>query len=272
VDVYFVGRRHQAEGTAIRFQGPTYDAVYAALPDLLAALRSAQTINWKKTIEAIPKVERSEAITALVKAQGKGLQKQWQLAKRLALEVDKFKTAQIKWLGEERTRGVRIEVFEDEEAKKQLSAAVIPPQKPTVFVLGQGNQLAIVDGSHEGDLVSIGGSVTGSAIGRGASVTAEQITANINQNAEHSADLVAVVKQALEVIAGLKLAEPDQLEAMQIVEKITKEVAKPQAEADAARPARVKRWLDALAAICKPAAEVLSASKAVFATLSCEPR
>ena len=120
-----------------------------------------------------------------------------------------------------------------------------------------------------GDNINISGNVQASAVGRGASVTAEQIIANIKQVAEQSADadLVAAVVKALEAITAAKLAERDAKDAAKTVDDIRVEAQKPKAEADKERPGRLKRWLDSLTAICKPAADAIKAAKAVIAAL-----
>ncbi|MBP3954170.1 hypothetical protein J8F10_02515 [Gemmata sp. G18] len=111
------------------------------------------------------------------------------------------------------------------------------------------------------------GNLTGVAIGDNARVIAGQIIANVRQSAEQSvnADLVEAVKKALDAIAGAKIPESDQVEAAQTVEKIQKEAEK--TEADATRPGRLTRWLASLASICKPAADAITAAKAVTIAL-----
>jgi hypothetical protein len=266
-EVYLVGHRHEAGGSVLRFQGPTYDAIYEALPDLLAAFRTTEAIDWKKTLEAIPKDERDEAVATLVTAESRLKTGRWRIANRLADAFEGFADARVVKLVEGRKKGIAITVFNDEVLLEKLARAVLPSDSASAALVIQGPSTHYHGDPHMGDTFNIKGNVTGAALGRGASVTAEQIIANISQSVEHSADtdLIAAVKAALAAITAAKLPEPDQVEAAQTVEKIQKEAEK--TEADAARPGRVKRWLDSLTAICKPAADTISAAKAVVVAL-----
>ncbi|AWM40539.1 hypothetical protein GobsT_09470 [Gemmata obscuriglobus] len=118
-----------------------------------------------------------------------------------------------------------------------------------------------------GDTFTVSGTVVGSAIGRGASVTAEQIIAHVTQAAQTSpGDLTAAVTKALAELKQATLAEPDRADAAGTVGKIQDEVKK--TDPDPARPGRVTRWLDSLAAVCKPAADALRAAGAVVAAVT----
>jgi hypothetical protein len=269
-DVYLVGHRQDAGGSVLRFQGPTYEAIYEALPDLLAAFHTTQAIEWTKTIESLTKDERGAAVAALVKAESRLKTGRWRLAARLADAFEGFADARVVKLVDGRKKGIAITVSTDEGMLERLTRAARPTGPTSAALVFQGPSTHYHGAAQMGDTFNIKGNVTGSALGRDASVTAEQIIANIHQSTERSADanLIAAVKAALEAITAAKLPERDTKDAARTVDDIREEVEKPQSEADAGRPNRVKRWLDSLTAICKSAADAIRAAKAIAITLS----
>ena len=115
-----------------------------------------------------------------------------------------------------------------------------------------------------GDTFNIGGNVSGSAIGRGASVTAEQIITTIRQQLPPSAtsgdELKEIVKAALAQLASEKLDPDDHKEAQETVEKIEKEMAKPDPSKE-----RVGRWVGAVEQISAVTGKVLRAAGSIAA-------
>src|SRR5262249_55414687 len=154
-----------------------------------------------------------------------------------------------------------ITVVTDNTMLEKLSRALSPaPTGAAIVVQGEAH---FYGGQHMGDRNYSATNSPGAAVGGGASGTAPQISTTIRQTASRSADaaLTAAVTKALDAITSARLADPDKAEAAQTVEKIQKETEK--AEADKERPSRLRRWLDSLAAVCKPAADAISAAKAV---------
>ncbi|MBP3956243.1 hypothetical protein J8F10_13215 [Gemmata sp. G18] len=118
--------------------------------------------------------------------------------------------------------------------------------------------------SNMGDKINITGNVSGSAIGRGASVTAEQIITTIRQQLPPSAtsgeELKEIVKAALAQLASEKLDPDDHKEAQETVEKIEKEMAKPDPSKE-----RVGRWVGAVEQISAVTGGVLRAAGSIAA-------
>ena len=64
-DVSLVGiPRREGAGTVLRFQAPTYAAIYGVLPIVLAPFRMSRAVDWPKTYEALPDPERGAAAPA----------------------------------------------------------------------------------------------------------------------------------------------------------------------------------------------------------------
>src|SRR5262249_24467781 len=115
--VFLVGHRHEAGGSVLRFQAPTYADIYAVLTDLLAPFLQAQAIDWERTLKGIPTEQRSEAITALVKAEGRAVRRRsrWLLAERLYEVFEGYRSAKVYRVGEGKHQLIRFDVFTDEK-------------------------------------------------------------------------------------------------------------------------------------------------------------
>lgn len=262
--IHLVGERYEAGGTVLRFQGQNYDAVYAALPDLLAPFRTIQSIDWKKLLEAIPKKDRPEAITALVNAESRLKAGRWRIASRLAEAFEGFADARVVKLAEGSKKGVIITVFTDVEMVERLSRVALPLGSTTAALVFQGPSTHYHGDPQMGDTFNITGNVTGAALGRNASVTADQIITNIRQHLPPSAssadELKVLLTAALKQLADEKLEEEDRKEAEETIGQIEKEMEKPEPNRS-----RVSRWLDVVESVSAVAGKVIRGAKTIAA-------
>lgn len=251
----------------LRFQGPTYEAVYAALPDLLAPFRTAAAIDWKATLDSIPKDDQPDALVKLVETALQDPRRRWPFAWKLAQVFDVFTHTEIRQT-KEGGKGIVIKVATN---KAKLRSLDPPPASPvTINTRGQ-SKIAFMnqgEGIDMGDEFKVkAGQVVGSAFGRGASVTAHDISLNVLNKAEASADQdwASVVKAALDALSAAKLPEADHAEAADTVGKIQAEAEK--TDLDPARPGRIRRWLNSLSSLCKPTADLVAGAKLVITAL-----
>ena len=252
-DVYLVGQRTTAGGEFIlRFQGPTYEAIYDALPILLKPFPQAEAIDWQKTLEAIPAEQRTDALTALAKRTAE-LSKdgRWTVAENLAEMFESYRNARVYRIKEGRSRGLRIDIYTNPDVAARLTRSA--PTKELASSLTIYNDQR---GTHVGDNINVGRDAIGSNLGRG-SLTAEQIVTNVRNSVADSQlgdDLKAVFAQALQALEAFAASDKVKAKAAQTVEEIKAEAEQPEPD-----KGLIRGLLDSLAAFAKPVAEILEA-------------
>jgi uncharacterized protein YjbI with pentapeptide repeats len=123
-DVYLVGiPRHKGAGagTVLRFQAPTYAAIYDILPVLLAPFRMSRAVDWPKTYESLPDPERGAALTGLAPIEAEDLEARWPFAARMAEVFGNYRGARIAHLRDGRHPGVPLEVATHRATERKLA-------------------------------------------------------------------------------------------------------------------------------------------------------
>jgi hypothetical protein len=266
-DVYLIGHRREYEGSVLRFQGPTYEAVYAALPDLLAPFRTTAAIDWKATLDSIPKDAQPGALVSLAEAALQDRRQRWPIAKKLAQVFDAFAHAEVRELKEGRSQGMVIKVATSRAMLQRLDPP--PPAPGSMTLIFNEGEVDMSEGKTEVTTkVKVGGAVAGIVSGTGNTLSTGggNITAESHQTT--SPDLTAladVVKQALQLLDKMPLTKADREKAEKHIEDIQAEAKK--APPDPAGAGKIRGWLDSLAKLCKPAADLIAGAKVVIAAL-----
>ena len=175
-DVHLVGRRDEADGTVLRFQAPTYEQIYQALPVLLAPFRMSRAVDWGETLQRLPKEHRGHILAELARIEAAEPHGFWHFADRLAEGFGEFPKAKVQQIRDGRNWAVRINVATDEAMAMRLidqpTTASLPLQQSNVFHLPGGTvRLSLEDRSVEqkikagGDVVAAAGKGTVAAGG-----------------------------------------------------------------------------------------------------------
>jgi uncharacterized protein YjbI with pentapeptide repeats len=189
--VFLVGHRHHDSGSVLRFQSSNYDEIYQTLPDLMAPFPLAQAIDWRKSLDAIPLEQRTEALMVLTQTAILPTEKRWEFAERMAAFFkESFGKARIYRIDDGRRQGLRVDIFTSEAVAREL--AEVRKQKHrdsppimNVAIQHSGSGSLQLEGPRMGDemIVMIKGDAIGAAIGAGAKVDANDI--NVFKDAVH---------------------------------------------------------------------------------------
>ncbi|MHC4620113.1 MAG: pentapeptide repeat-containing protein [Planctomycetota bacterium] len=255
-----VGHRAEIEGSVLRFQGPNYDYIYSILGDLVEPFRMARAVAWKQTVNKIPSEQRGEAIMALAKLEARSGAGKWRFAEQMAAFFRTYATAKVYQISEGRRKGVRIDVYTDQELADRLSRIALPANidDKESLLIRTGEQPTI----QRADTVQItnikaGGNLVG-AFGRGASFTARDITV-YKQTIENSQVLDSGLKEKLiearEAVEKLKLPQAEKEDVADQLGNLTTEMqkGKPKARLVARFWNRIKEIAPTVAAILQTA-------------------
>ncbi|MCA9201843.1 MAG: pentapeptide repeat-containing protein [Planctomycetales bacterium] len=247
--VAFVGCRFEADGTVLRFQSRDRDAIYRAVPDLLAPFRRNPMANWREAASKLAPRQRSEALAALARAEATESAGGWEFARRMAAAFEGFYKARVIAVQVDGGEAVRLDLYPNDQAAAMLTAATqvdIPFQAGPVSIVA-GDHADIVYGGNQmnrsyektDQSTHVAGSVTNSAVGAGASFVARDVAAyrdHIQATDQISADLKQMLLDVRLAIESLDVSAAVKDDVRQDYEKLTDELGK-----DNPEPTRLER-------------------------------
>jgi hypothetical protein len=255
-NVYLVGHRQEGPGSVLRFQASTYPEIYEVLPDLLAPCLQSQAIDWQRTLDSIPEDKRGDAVTALVKAEGRRKETRWLLAERLYEVFSTFRGAKVYRIGDGNNHLFRIDVCTDEKAYERLRKQLAPPSNEMPRLQFTGNPTVLLPGATMSQQHFSGGSFTGCQFGDHNSQTnyfsiVDQLTAVPDDDKQK-------LKQAREAIEQGPFSEGDKRDLVENLVKLTEELNKPKQEAGL-----VRRFCDRIKQVAPTVASILGAAASI---------
>lgn len=136
MDVHFNGQRHEGPHTVLGFQADSYEAIYTALPNLLAPFPRVRAVDWGQTLAALPQDGMSEDMVNFVRKGSVPRALTWPLAERLAQFFVDFRNALVTVI-HHAGHGLhgRIDVVHRPEDADQIVASIPPERRSDEFLI-----------------------------------------------------------------------------------------------------------------------------------------
>lgn len=267
--VFFVGHRSEDQGTILRFQASSYEEIYRALHDLLAPFRMVHALDWLQSIEHVPAAKRTDAIVALANKETKRAPGRWRFAERMAEVFRGFRNARVYLLSEGLNRGVRIDMFTNQQMADKLSRAALTEPwdgyRPLTITQGPESNLFIGRSLDMSNRSEVHGDAIGSSVGSG-TLNVHDITVYrnaINNSATLENDTKEKLIEARTAIEELEISEEERQEVVDELSKITAELQKPHRD-----PERVQRFWERIKENAPTVASILSAAASMAKLVS----
>lgn len=262
-EIFLTGHRFESEGSILRFQGPSYNGIYEFMPDLLAPFRMARAIDWKKLFEVLSTDVRRNAITALAKLETRTCKGMWRFAEHMANFFQTYAKARVYQISEERKRGVRIDVYTDEEVAERLSRITLPAnydRRELLIVTGDNPTIQEAEKISMSN-VTIDGDGNIIASGTDASVRARDVTIYkqmIECSDKLDADLKEKLKEAREAIEKLEFSRVDKDNVADELGKLTSELKKTKPD-----PSRARLFWNHIKEVAPTVASILQTAETI---------